>query len=115
MLSIRNDLLRIHRSTPKLAVRPIHKLAVIVPVDYRFEEDVAMEQAEPRRKAKQGGEKGKSEVSEHSPDPEESSQGSRPKREAARKAIDALKKGADATRGRGRRRGQVYQRAGIRN
>ncbi len=27
------------RSPPKLAVRPIHKLAVIVPVDYRFKED----------------------------------------------------------------------------
>jgi hypothetical protein len=26
-----------HRSAPKLAVRPIHKLAVIVPVDYQFE------------------------------------------------------------------------------
>ncbi len=98
-----------HRSAPKLAVRPIHKLAVIVPVDYRFEEDVATEQAE------SGGEKRKSEVSEHGPDPEESSLGNRPKREAARKAMDALKKGADATRGRGRRRGRVYQRAGVRN
>jgi hypothetical protein len=36
------------RSNPKLAVRPIHKLAVIVPVDYRFEEDLAgEEQAKP--------------------------------------------------------------------
>ncbi len=32
-----------HRSAPKLAVRPIHKLAVIVPVDYRFEEDVQIQ------------------------------------------------------------------------
>jgi hypothetical protein len=39
----------------------------------------------------------------------------RPKREDAQKAMDALKKGADATRGRGRRKGQLYQRAGIRN
>ncbi len=39
----------------------------------------------------------------------------RPRREAARKAMDALKKGADATRGRGRRKGRMYQRAGIRN
>ncbi len=39
----------------------------------------------------------------------------RPKREAAQKAMDALKKGADATRGRGRRKGRMYQRAGIRN
>jgi hypothetical protein len=104
-----------HRSAPKLAVRPIHKLAVIVPVDYRFEEDLAMEQTEPRGKAKQGMAKEKSEASERGPNSEESSQESRPKREAAQKAMDALKKGADATRGRGRRRGRVYQRAGIRN
>ncbi len=45
----------------------------------------------------------------------ENGQESRPKREAARKATDALKKGADATRGRGRRRGRVYQGAGARN
>jgi hypothetical protein len=45
----------------------------------------------------------------------ESSQENRPKIEAAQKAMDALKKGADATRGRGRRRGRVYQRAGNRN
>jgi hypothetical protein len=104
-----------HRSAPKLAVRPIHKLAVIVPVDYRFEEDVTREQAEPRSKAKPEGEKGKPEASERGLGPEESSLGNRPKREAARKAIDALKKGADATRGRGQRRGRVYQRAGVRN
>ena len=45
----------------------------------------------------------------------ESGQDSRPKREAAQKAMDALKKGADATRGRGRRKGRIYQRAGVRN
>jgi hypothetical protein len=39
----------------------------------------------------------------------------RPRREAAQKAMDALKKGADATRGRGRRKGRMYQRAGVRN
>jgi hypothetical protein len=39
----------------------------------------------------------------------------RPRREAAQKAMDALKKGADATRGRGRRKVRMYQRAGIRN
>jgi hypothetical protein len=44
----------------------------------------------------------------------ESGQDGRPKREAAQKAMDALKKGADATRGRGRRKGRLYQRAGIR-
>jgi hypothetical protein len=45
----------------------------------------------------------------------ESDQDSRPRREAAQKAMDALKKGADATRGRGRRKGRMYQRAGVRN
>ena len=103
------------RSPPKLAVRPIHKLAVIVPVEYRFEEDLAMEQAESRGNTKQGAAKERSEARECNPGSGESSQESRPKREAAQKAMDALKKGADATRGRGRRRGRVYQRAGIRN
>jgi hypothetical protein len=45
----------------------------------------------------------------------DSGQDSRPKREAAQRAVDALKKGADATRGRGQRKGRLYQRAGIRN
>ena len=53
--------------------------------------------------------------SEWNPGSGESGQGSRPKREAAQKAMDALKKGEDATRGRGRRKGRMYQRAGIRN
>jgi hypothetical protein len=44
-----------------------------------------------------------------------SGQEDRPRREASQKAMDALKKGADATRGRGRRKGRMYQRAGIRN
>ena len=44
-----------------------------------------------------------------------SGQEDRPRREAAQKAMDTLKKGADATRGRGRRKGRMYQRAGIRN
>jgi hypothetical protein len=44
----------------------------------------------------------------------ESGQDGRPKREAAQKAMDALKKGAGVTRGRGRRKGRLYQRAGIR-
>ncbi len=52
---------------------------------------------------------------EHDPGSGESGQDSRPKREAAQKAMDALKKGADATRGRGRRKDRLYQRAGIRN
>jgi hypothetical protein len=83
-------------------------LAVIVPVDYRFEEDVTTEQAEPQRKAGSGGEIGKSKVSGHDPDPEEGSLGNRSRREAAQKAMNALKKGAHATRGRGHRRGRVY-------
>jgi hypothetical protein len=52
---------------------------------------------------------------EWNPGSGESGQDSRPKREAAQKAMDALKKGADATRGRGRRKGRMYQRAGVRN
>ncbi len=52
---------------------------------------------------------------EYNPGSGESGQDSRPKKEAAQKAMDALKKGADATRGRDRRKGRMYQRAGIRN
>ncbi len=52
---------------------------------------------------------------EWNPGSGESGQDSRPRREAAQKAMDALKKGADATRGRGRRKSQMYQRAGVRN
>jgi hypothetical protein len=52
---------------------------------------------------------------EYNPGSGESGQDSRPKREAAQRAMDVLKKGADASRGRGRRKGQMYQRAGIRN
>ncbi len=74
-----------------------------------------MEQAESRGNAKRGAAKERHEIKEYDPDLEKNSQESRPKREAAQKAMDALKKGADATRGRGRRRGRVYQRAGIRN
>jgi hypothetical protein len=96
-----------HRSAPKLAVRPIHKLAVIVPVDYQFEGDLATGHTEPTKK--------KSESREWGFGPRESGQDNRPKREAAQKAVEALKKGADATRGRGRRKGRVYQRAGARN
>ena len=63
----------------------------------------------------QGAAKKNPEGREYNPGSGESGQDNRPKREAAQKAMDALKKGADATRGRGRRRGRVYQRAGIRN
>jgi hypothetical protein len=51
----------------------------------------------------------------YSPGSGENGQESRPEREAAQKATDALKKGADATRGRGHRRGRMYQGAGARN
>jgi hypothetical protein len=66
-------------------------------------------------KAKQEAAKGNPENRECNPGSGESGHDSRPKREAAQKAMDALKKGADATRGRGRRKGWLYQRAGIRS
>jgi hypothetical protein len=66
-------------------------------------------------RAGQGAVRENPEDREYNPGLGENGQGNRPKREAAQKAMDALKKGADATRGRGRRRGRVYQRAGIRN
>jgi hypothetical protein len=66
-------------------------------------------------KAGQEAAKGNPEDREYSPGSGESGQDNRPKREAAQKAMDVLKKGADATRGRGRRKGRMYQRAGIRN
>ncbi len=66
-------------------------------------------------RAGQGAAKKNSEGREYNPGSGESGQDSRPKREAAQKAMDALKKGADATRGRGRRKGRLYQRAGIRS
>jgi hypothetical protein len=104
-----------HRSAPKLAVRPIHKLAVIVPVDYRLEEDLAKEQVEPRECGKQEAMRRTPRGKEWNPGSGGSGQKDRPRREAAQKAVDALKKGADATRGRGRRKGRMYQRAGVRN
>jgi hypothetical protein len=66
-------------------------------------------------RAGQGAAKKNSESREYNSDPRESGQDSRPEREAAQKAMEALKRGADATRGRGRRKGRVYQRAGTRN
>ncbi len=65
--------------------------------------------------AKRGAAKERPEAREYNSGLGESSQESRPKREAAQKAMDALKRGADPTRGRGRRKSRVYQRAGIRN
>jgi hypothetical protein len=66
-------------------------------------------------RAGQGAAKKSSEGREYNPGSGDSGQDSRPKREAAQKAMDALKRGADATRGRGRRKGRMYQRAGIRS
>ncbi len=63
----------------------------------------------------QGAAKKNSESEEYNSGSGEGGKDGRPKREAARKAMDALKKGADATRGRGRRKGRMYQRAGIRS
>ncbi len=39
----------------------------------------------------------------------------KPRGETAPKAAEALRKGADATRGRGQRKGRLYQRTGARN
>ncbi len=49
------------------------------------------------------------------PDSREKDQGNGPESETAPKAAETLKKGADATRGRGQRKSRLYQRAGIRN
>ena len=66
-------------------------------------------------RAGQGATEENPEGREHNPGSGENDQGNRPKREAAQKATEALKKGADATRGRGQRKGRLYQRAGTRN
>jgi len=49
------------------------------------------------------------------PDSREKDQGNGPESETAPKTAEALKKGADATRGRGQRKSRLYQRAGVRN
>ncbi len=103
------------RSSPKSAVRPIHKLAVILPVDYQFEEDLAEEQARPREPTKPAARGGPQGGKERNPSTEEMSQENRPRREAARKATETMKKGDDAIRGRGKRRSRIYQGAGARN
>jgi hypothetical protein len=48
-------------------------------------------------------------------DSKEQDQGNGPESETEPKTAEALKKGADATRGRGQRKSRLYQRAGIRN
>jgi hypothetical protein len=100
---------------PKLAVCPIHKLAVIVPVDYCFEEDLvkaeckgAEESLEPlaeRRSGKWGT---------TSPNLEEEVLKERPRRRASQKAAETLKRGAGAVRGRGTKKSRIYQGAGSR-
>jgi hypothetical protein len=52
---------------------------------------------------------------EDGPDPRERDRIYRPEDEAAPKATEALRKGADAARGRGQRKGRLYQRTGARN
>ncbi len=77
--------------------------------------DLAEEQAKPREGVRPETMKRTPGEKECNPGSGGSGQEDRPRREAAQKAMDALKKGADATRGGGRRKGQTYQRAGIRN
>jgi len=48
-------------------------------------------------------------------DSREEDQDNGPESETAPKTAKALKKGADATRGRGQRKSRLYQRAGVRN
>ncbi len=86
-----------------------------MPVDYRFEEDLAEEQARPRRPTKPETNGSPCRGKGWDPGPRGSGQEDRPRREAAQKAMDALKKGADATQGRGKRKGRMYQRAGTCN
>ena len=55
------------------------------------------------------------EEQEEGPDPGRRNQVYKLEGEAAPKAAEALRKGADAARGRGRRKGRLYQRTGARN
>jgi hypothetical protein len=63
----------------------------------------------------QGAAKENLEEKECKPGSGEKGQGDRPEREAAQRATEALKKGADTTRGRGQRKSRLYQGAGARN
>ncbi len=49
------------------------------------------------------------------PDPREKDQVYKPEGETAPKAAEAMRKGADAARGRGQRKSRLYQRTGARN
>jgi len=55
------------------------------------------------------------EEQEEGPDPRRKNQVYKLEGEAAPKAAEALRRGADAARGRGRRKGRLYQRTGARN
>jgi hypothetical protein len=66
-------------------------------------------------RAGQGAAEENPEGREYNPGSVENGQGSRPMREAVHKATETMKKGADATRGRGHRKGRLYQAAGTRN
>ncbi len=55
------------------------------------------------------------EEQEKGPDPRRENQAYKLEGEAAPKAAEALRRGADAIRGRGRRKGRLYQRTGARN
>ncbi|MFN9979945.1 MAG: hypothetical protein ACK53Y_08540, partial [bacterium] len=52
---------------------------------------------------------------EEGPDPRDGNQVYKLEDEAAPKTTEALRKGADAARGGGRRKGRLYQRTGARN
>jgi hypothetical protein len=52
---------------------------------------------------------------EEGPDRRGKDRAYKPRGETAPKAAEALRKGADAARGRGRRKGRLYQRTGARN
>ncbi len=55
------------------------------------------------------------EEQEEGPDPRRRNQVYKLEGEAAPKAAETLRRGADAARGRGRRKGRLYQRTGVRN
>jgi hypothetical protein len=63
----------------------------------------------------QGAAKENLEEKEYKPGLGEKDQGDGPEREAAQKATEALKRGADATRGRGQRKSRLYQGGGARS
>jgi hypothetical protein len=52
---------------------------------------------------------------EDGPDPREKDRVYKPEGETAPKAAEALRRGADAARGRGQRKSRWYQRTGARN